>query len=250
MTTSPFKTSVTRQDLLIGTLQTLPSPEITEVLCSAGFDWLFVDLEHGAMGIGDAQTILQAAAPQMPCLLRVPVNDETWIKKALDIGAAGIIVPQVRTAEEAQQAVRCCRYPPEGLRSVGIARAHGYGERFQDYMASANDAIVVVIQIEHVDALAHLPAILDVTGVDAIFVGPYDLAASMGKMGRPDDADVVAAIGRVTTGAGKKDVPLGIFGATADAVKPYIDQGYSLIAVGMDTLLLSRAARDIHAGLK
>ncbi len=244
-----FKTRINRQDLLIGTIQTLPSPEIAEVLCGAGFSWLFIDLEHGAMGIRDAQAILQAAAPQVPCLVRVPLNDEIWIKKALDIGAAGIIVPQVRTAEEAEQAVGRCQYPPDGLRSVGIARAHGYGDRFQDYMAAANDEVVVVIQIEHVDALENLPAILDVAGVDGIFVGPYDLAASMGKMGQPGDADVQKAIDRITAGAKQHNMPLGIFGATADAVKPYIDQGYALIAVGMDTLLLGRAAKDITAAL-
>jgi len=245
-----FKRKLVRHDLLVGTIVTLPSPEIAEVLGGSGLDWLFVDLEHSTMSIKDAQAILQATASTVDCVVRVPLNDEIWIKKTLDIGASGIIVPLVKTAEEAQRAVQLCKYPPKGLRSVGIGRAHGYGENFQDYIESANDEIAVIIQVEHIDAVNNIEKILNVPGIDGLFVGPYDLSASMGKIGRPTDPGVQEAISQVKRSATQAKMPMGIFGATTEAVKPYIDNGYTLIAVGMDTLLLGNAAKKITALLK
>lgn len=240
-----FKKRLIRRDLFIGTILTLPSPETAEILCLSGFDWLFVDLEHSALSIRDAQCVLQAAAPKTPCLIRVPACDEVWIKRVLDIGASGIIVPQVRTVEEAEAAVRFCKYPPEGTRSVGISRAQGYGRHFQTYVAAANEDIVVILQIEHIDAVNNIDNILAVPGIDGLFIGPYDLSASMGKTGRTTDPDVQQAISRVKACADRAKMPLGIFGATADAVKPYIQSGYTLIAVGIDTMLIRQAAKDI-----
>jgi 2-keto-3-deoxy-L-rhamnonate aldolase RhmA len=245
-----FKASLARHQLLVGTIITLPSPAIAEIYGLSGFDWLFVDLEHSAMNIADAQAILQAAAPQTPCIIRVPAIEEVWFKKTLDIGAAGIIVPNVRTTQEAQRAVQFCKYPPAGTRSVGIARAQGYGDRFQEYLASANDAIAVIIQIEHIDAVQHIEDIVRVPGIDSLFVGPYDLAASMGKMGRPADPEVQDAILRIKQAAEAIKRPLGIFAPTAEAVQPYIRTGYTLVAVGIDTLLLGDAAKTITALLK
>jgi 2-dehydro-3-deoxyglucarate aldolase/4-hydroxy-2-oxoheptanedioate aldolase len=243
-----FKRKLGRGDLLIGTIITLPSPEIAEILAGAGFDWLFVDLEHSALGIREAQHILQAAEPQLPCLIRVPAIEEAWIKKALDIGASGIIVPQVKTAEMAGRAVGFGKYPPVGARSVGIARAHGYGADFKDYVASANDETAVIIQIEHIDAVNDIDNILRVPGIDGVFVGPYDLSASMGKIGMTTDPDVQDAISKVKRCAQQAKIPLGIFGASAESVKPYISSGYTLIAAGIDTLLFAKAAKST-AGL-
>lgn len=238
-----FKTKLGRKEILVGTIQTLPSPEITEILCSAGFDWLFVDLEHSILNCRDAQTILQAASSETPCLIRVPSIDEIWIKKVLDAGASGIIVPQVLTAEATEQAVRLCKYPPEGVRSVGVARAQGYGERFQEYIDSANKETAVVIQIEHIEAVMNIESIIKVSGIDSLFIGPYDLSASMGIPGCINDPKVQSAISRVKNCADQAGIPLGIFGTTAESVQPYIDSGYTLIAVGMDTMLLSSAAK-------
>ena len=245
-----FKARLIARERLVGTIVTLSSPEIAEIISGCGFDWLFVDLEHSAMGPREAQAILQAVLPQVPCLVRVPLNDEIWIKKALDIGAAGLIIPQIRTADDAARAVRFCKYPPAGTRGVGIGRAHGYGAAFEDYVSSANDEIVVVVQIEHIDAVINLDAILEIEGIDCLFVGPYDLSASMGKMGQTDDPDVRAAIAKVSEGAHKRKMPLGIFGASVDAVQPYIDNGYNLITVGVDTLLLIQSAKKIATSLK
>ncbi|MFC1997102.1 HpcH/HpaI aldolase/citrate lyase family protein [Chloroflexota bacterium] len=245
-----FKNKLNRGDLQIGTVMTLPSPEICEILCWSGFDWIFVDLEHSAMGVKDAQVILQAAAPRTPCAIRVPSIDENWIKKVLDIGPDGIIIPQVRTAEDVERVVQFCKYPPEGLRSVGIGRAHGYGGRFQEYVRTANDQTAIIIQIEHKDAVNNIEEITKVPGFDCLFIGPYDLSASMGKVGLVTDPDIQSAIRQVKTSADKAKIPLGIFGGTAQAVEPYIQRGYTLITVGQDVTLLGSAAKIITDTLK
>ena len=137
-----FRAKLQAGELLVGTIVTLPTPEIAELLTSLGFDWLFIDTEHAPFDARDAQRLLQAAGRDCPCLVRVPAGDEVWIKKALDIGATGVIVPQVNSPERAAQIVRLCKYPPEGVRGVGIARAHGYGARFQDYVTTRfNNAV-------------------------------------------------------------------------------------------------------------
>lgn len=240
-----FHNKLRRKELLIGTIVTMASTEVVEIYCAAGFDWLFIDLEHSALNMREAQVLLQAATSNVASFLRIPSNDETWIKKALDIGSDGIIIPQVQTEEDVRRAVQACKYPPQGTRSVGIARAQGYGAKFQEYVSTANTDTAVIIQIEHIAAVTVVEDILAVAGVDGLFIGPYDLAASMGKMGRPDDPEVVAAIAQVAKAAQQADMPLGIFGATADSVEPYIKKGYTLIAIGIDTLLLSQTAKSI-----
>ncbi|MBW2514912.1 MAG: 2,4-dihydroxyhept-2-ene-1,7-dioic acid aldolase [Deltaproteobacteria bacterium] len=235
-----------RKSPLVGTMVTLPSPETAEILCSAGFDWFFIDLEHSAMSVRDAQSILQAASPQVACVIRVPSNDEIWIKKCLDIGASGIIVPQIQSAEEAAQAVQWCRYPPKGSRSVGIARAQGYGASFKAYVDSANAETAVILQIEHINAIHNITSIVGIPGIDCLFIGPYDLSASMGKMGQVNDPEVRAAISKVKTCADASDIPTGIFGMTPGAVRPYIDDGFALIAVSLDTMILGDAAKAIR----
>ena len=239
-----FRSRLKRKETLIGTLLTLPSPDLAEVLALTGLDWLFVDLEHSPMDAGAAQAILQAVAGRVDCLLRLPLNDEIWIKKALDTGATGIIVPQVNTAEEARRVVRHSRYPPQGARSVGLARAHGYGANLQEYLNRANDEVTVVIQAEHVAAVQNIEELVAVEGIDAILVGPYDLSASMGLIGQVEHPDVQAAIGRVRQVCQEHGLPLGIFAAAAERAAGYLTQGYSLLAVGSDALMVSQAAKD------
>jgi len=240
-----LKNRIARQLPFVGTLVTLPSPEIAEILCCAGFDWLFVDLEHSALGIKDAQALLQTANPHVECVIRVPLNDEVWIKKSLDIGASGIVVPQIQTAEEATRAVQWCKYPPEGSRSVGIARAHGYGAHFKTYVDSANEETAVILQIEHIKAIRNIESIVSIPGIDCLFIGPYDLSASMGKTGLVNDPEVQDAISKLKKCADKANIPTGIFGANPEAVKPYIEEGYTLIVVGIDTMIFGDAAKKI-----
>ena len=244
-----FRSRLLAGHLLVGPVVTLPAPEVAEILAAAGFDWLFVDAEHAPLGMRDVQSLLQAAGPRFPCLVRVPAGEEAWIKKALDTGAAGLIVPQVHSAEQAERVVKLCKYPPQGTRGVGVARAQGYGSRFGEYVATANEQLTVVLQAESADAVRNIGAIAGVPGVDAILVGPYDLSASLGKPGELSHPDVRGAIAAVRDACLDAGVRLGAFGADAAAAQSFIDQDFTLIAAGLDTLFLSGAARDLLSAL-
>lgn len=244
-----FRSRLLAGDLLLGTMLTLPSPEIAEMMELAGFDWLFVDGEHSTLSTREMQALAQGAGRDTAVIIRLESDRETAVKKALDIGAAGIIVPQVNSAEQAERVVRRAKYPPLGTRGVGVARAHGYGLHFADYVAQANETTAVIVQVEHVTAVSAIEEIVRVPGIDAVFVGPYDLSASMGKPGQVTDPEVQSAIARVTQVCLAADMRLGIFGMTAEAVRPYIDQGYTLITAGMDARLLGQAAKALLADL-
>lgn len=245
-----FCTRLKRGDVLCGTVLSLASLETAEILAEAGFDWLFIDLEHSTLDPAKVQAVLQAVAGRSAAILRLPLNDEIWIKKALDTGATGIMVPQVNTADDARRAVRLSKYPPRGTRSVGVARAHGYGAAMGDYLSRANDETVVVIQAEHIQAVENIEAILDVEGIDAVLVGPYDLSASMGLTGQVDSPPVQAAIARVRAACQARGVPLGIFAVDARRARAYASQGFTLLAGGSDTLMLVQAAREAIGELR
>jgi 2-keto-3-deoxy-L-rhamnonate aldolase RhmA len=248
--TQEFRARLKRREKLLGTMVTLASGASAEVLASLGFDWLFIDAEHGPLETRELNEILQAVGDKAACIVRVPQAAELPIKKALDLGAHGIIVPQVNTAEQAADVVRWARYAPEGARGVGLARAHGYGLKFREYVSAANREIAVIVQAEHVNAVENIDAIVRVPGVDAVLLGPYDLSASLGLMGKIDDPAVVAAIGRVTEACREAEMPLGYFGVTAAAVRPYVERGYTLIVAGVDTLYLANGAKALLAELR
>jgi 2-keto-3-deoxy-L-rhamnonate aldolase RhmA len=218
------------------------------VLSAGGLDWLFVDTEHAALDALAAQSLLQAA--RVPCIVRVPDGHEATLKKALDTGATGVVVPLVNTAQAAKAIVSFCKYPPRGVRGVGLVRAQGYGFDFQRYFAGANDETVVVVQCEHIAAVEAIDAIVAVDGVDAVFVGPYDLSGSMGRLGEVEHPDVLAAIARVAEACRKGGKALGIYVGSAAKAKAFIAQGYTLVAVGMDTIHLGEAARAIAGALR
>ena len=232
-----------RGDLLIGTLITIAAPAVAEIMAEVGYDWLFIDSEHASFNPQGAQGILQAVDYRCPCVIRIPSNAEVWIKKALDIGAAGIIAPGVNSAEEAEQIVRMCKYPPRGTRGVGIGRAHGYGLKFQEYVANANDRIAVILQAENTNALKNISDIVQVPDIDAVLIGPYDLSASMGKMGSINDAEVQTAMARVMECCRDAGVPVGIFADSAESAAPFIQRGYSLIAISTDCLHMAQGAK-------
>lgn len=247
---SNFRRRLLHGECLAGTIVTLPCPQMAELLSRSGFDWLFIDAEHGPLSVGDIQLLLQAAQPHCPCVVRVAANDDVHIKQVLDTGADGIIAPQVNDADTAAQVVAQAKYPPLGRRSVGIARAHAYGDAFSEYVAQANDRVAVIVQVEHLDAVANIASILEVAGIDGVLIGPYDLSASMGKPGQIDDVDVQSQIETVRQACFRRKIAMGIFGVDAAAVQPFLKQGYTLVAVGMDTLLMSQSARRVLSGLK
>ncbi|MFO1435461.1 MAG: aldolase/citrate lyase family protein [Gammaproteobacteria bacterium] len=239
-----FRQRLRAGEQLLGTLVSLPSPEVAETLAGAGFDWLFIDGEHGAFDALVAQRMLQAVGDRCPCLLRVPLDDEIAIKKALDIGAAGVIVPQVNSAAQARRIVSMCKYPPQGRRGVGLARAHGYGSYFGDYVRNANSEVSVVIQAEHIDAVKNIAEMVRTEGVDAIFIGPYDLAASMGHMGDVQAPAVLDAVATIRAACKEAQVALGIFGLDAAGMRGYLQDGFTLIAAGCDSYWLLQGAKQ------
>ena len=248
MTAGSFAQRLRQRELLLGTIVTLPAPEVAEVLSAAGLDWLFVDTEHAALDFLAAQSLLQAA--RVPCIVRVPDGGEATLKKALDIGAAGVVVPMVNTAQQAKSIVSFCKYPPRGVRGVGLVRAQGYGFDFQRYIRGANDETVVVVQCEHIAAVDAIDTIVAVEGVDAVFVGPYDLSGSIGRLGEVEHPEVLAAIARVAEACRKAGRALGIYVGSAAAAKQFVAQGYTLVAVGTDTIHLGEAARSIAGALR
>lgn len=245
-----FRERLLAGETLFGTILNLPSASVAEILAAAEFDWLFIDMEHGAIGTSALLSILQTIDRDIACIVRVPALDVTPIKRALDLGAAGVMVPQVETAAQAAEAVRLARYAPAGDRGFGLARAHGYGFKVSEYLARANDEIAVIVQVEHARAVENVEAIAAVPGLDAVFIGPYDLSASLGHPGEIEHPAVVAALERVTQVCRGAGMTLGYFGMDADAVAPYVKQGYTLICAGVDSLFLGHGARRLAERLK
>lgn len=240
-----FRARLLAREPMIATLITLPAPELAEVCADAGFDWLFLDAEHGSLDLPAIQRIAQASGDRCPLVVRVPAIEDVWIKKVMDVGVAGLMIPQVNSALDAAAAVRRSKFPPSGVRGVGVARANRYGASLPEYLAQADKNSAVIVQVEHIDAVRNVEQILDTDGVDAIFVGPYDLSASMGRAGRVDDPEVQAAIARVRQVCLARKYPMGIFANDAAGARQALDQGFTLIAVGAEVTLLSGAARQV-----
>jgi 2-keto-3-deoxy-L-rhamnonate aldolase RhmA len=245
-----FRKRLKAGETLLGSMVTLPTAAVSEILALVGFDWLFIDGEHGPLDTTDILGIVQAVGDRIACIVRVPGSEEAPIKRILDQGAEGIIVPQVSTVDQAANVVRYARYSPAGSRGVGLARAQGYGLRFQTYLETANDQIVVVVQAEHAKAVENIESIVKVEGIDAVLVGQYDLAASMGKMGRIDDPAVKDAIEHVTKTCQAAGVPLGCFGSSAASLRPLLARGYTLITAGVDSQIFGLAAKSLLEELR
>lgn len=244
-----FHERLRRGDPLIGTIVAIGSTDAVEVLAASGFDWLFIDAEHSPLSPATVQQMVLAAR-DVPCVVRLPANDEVFLKQALDAGAAGIIVPLVNSAAEAASVVRRAKYPPQGMRGVGTSRALGYGYGIADYVARANRETVVIVQAEHIEAVQAIDDIVAVPGLDGIFVGPFDLSASMGKPGLVNDPDVVAAIDKVAAAARRAGLPLGYFGVSPETVGPWMARGFSFVACGVDLMMLGMKARETVAALR
>ena len=239
--TDSFRQRLLAHETLIGTLVSIPSPEIVELLASLEFDWLLIDAEHGAFGPEQVISLLQAAH-DCPCLVRIPGPDQSWIKKVLDAGAAGIIVPQINTLEEAHAVINYSKYPPLGKRGVGLGRAHGYGKDFSGYLENANQQTVIVLQAETQSVLNCIEDISAIDAVDAILIGPYDLSASLGHMGDISHPVVQNAIESVRQACSNHNTQLGIFGVCADNITQYKSMDFTLLTVGVDTLFVQSAA--------
>lgn len=243
MQTNAFKRAIAQGKLQIGLWSSLCSHIAAEVISDSGFDWILLDTEHSPNEIPDLVTQLQAiqAGTATP-IIRPAWNDAVLAKRALDIGAQTLLFPYVQNMEEAKRAVASTRYPPHGIRGVSVAaRASRYG-RVPSYLTKANEEICVLVQVETRTALNELEAIAKVPGVDGVFIGPSDLAASLGHLGNPQAADVQTAIKDAVTRLKALGKPAGILTGNEEEARRYIDWGYLFVAVGADVGLLARNA--------
>ncbi len=247
--TDTFRSRLKRGDRLNGLILTIDSPEVIEMMSAVGFDWFFIDGEHAPLTPAALQRLIMAAR-DVPCVVRVPAHDEFWIKQVLDSGAAGVIAPMVNTPAQARTVVGRAKYPPAGSRGVGTSRALAYGYGIADYVARANDEIAVIVQAEHIDAVHNIDAIAATQGIDALFVGPFDLSLSMGKAGQVDDPEVVDAIAKVEAAGRAHGLALGYFGVSPEAVAGWMRRDFKLIACGVDMMLLGAKAREVLGSLR
>ncbi len=246
---NPVKRMIRAGKKTAGAWAQLCSPIATEILGRGGFDWILVDMEHAP---GDVLTLVSqfqalSGTGAVP-IVRVPWNDLVWIKRILDAGAYGLMIPYVNTREQAMAAVQACKYPPAGNRGIaGSPRAAGYGRDTASYLKRANDEILVMLQVETPQAIDNLEEIAKVPGVDALFIGPMDLSTSMGHFGNPAHPDVQAAIARVEAAAKRLGMPLGTISGSWEQAKALYDRGYQLITLLSDSVLLSKIGADTMA---
>lgn len=249
--TNPLKQRLKEADTLFGLWLSLGSDSAAEALAHAGFDWLLIDMEHAPNDSGDVTSQLRAiAAAHLPSepVVRVPASEAWLVKRVLDAGARTLMFPNIETAEEAAQAVRLTQYPTaqalDGQRGVaGAVRAASYGMR-RDYVQTANAQIATIVQIESARGLQEVEKIAATPGVDCLFVGPADLAASLGHLGDSKHADVQAAMARIVSAADKAGIAAGIFAMDVASAKQHRDAGFRFIALAADVMWMLRATRQ------
>jgi 2-keto-3-deoxy-L-rhamnonate aldolase RhmA len=232
----------------LGATITINSPAVAEIMSHIGLDWIWFETEHSSLTLDNVLTMLQATnGADVSTVIRVPWNDKTMIKRALDLGPDGIIVPLVNTREEVEAAVRAMKYPPLGERGGGLGRAQCYGLHMGEYMETANNEVMMIPMIEHIQAVENIDEILKVKGVDSVMVGTLDLSGSMGMLGQTGDPKVEGAVQKVLASCKKAKVPCGIITVAPEQANERIKQGFTNIIMGIDVLFLHSAARGAMA---
>ena len=241
-----FKHKILAGERQIGFWLSLGSAAVAEVIAGAGYDWIMIDAEHGPNALSTVIDQLRVldGGPATP-VVRPAWNDPVLIKRLLDAGAPSLLVPFVRNADEAAQAVAATRYPPRGIRGVATSqRASRWGQR-TDYVQSYERELCLIVQLETAPSLAALEEIAAVPGVDALFIGPSDLAADMGHLGEPGHPEVQAAIVDAVSRCRQVGKPMGTFAPATDDARRYLDTGMTFAAVGADARVLRRGAEAL-----
>ena len=234
----------------LGSWISIAHQEIPEILSLLDFDWFLFDMEHGPLTVASLQSLLQTTDQKITPLVRVPNNELVYIKQALDVGGQGIMVPMVNNMDQAEFAVRCAKYPPAGIRGTGARRASSFYTKHSEYLDTANQETMVVVQIETEEAIRNFEEIVATKDVDAWFVGPIDLAASLGHLGDPDSEDVQEAMDSILKIANRNDVPGGTLAFSVNSAKSYLDKGFRLLAIGSDDSFLLAGATSVLNELK
>lgn len=242
-----LKKKLSQKELTIGSWLSWGFSPVTEVMATSGFEWLVIDMEHTAIDYSEAHQMIQTIdlAGCVP-LVRVGDNDPLIIKRVLDCGAHGIVVPMINSVEDAKRAVAAAYYPPKGTRGVGLSRAQNYGMGFHAYRERALEQTIVIVQIEHISGVENLEAILSVEGVDGFIVGPYDLSASLNQPGNFDHPDVKKALIEVQTVMNLSEKPGGyhVVHTNHDDLQNCINKGYQFIAYGDDMVMFAQKVKD------
>ena len=240
-----LKNKLKNRKLSLGSWIQIGHPAVAEIMANQGFDWLCVDLEHGHIDIESLTNIFRTLkAYDIASLVRLPKNDEVWIRRSLDAGADGLIIPMINTPEEARYAVRMAKYPVEGSRGFGYCRANAYGAKFNEYVENINEEVLIIAQIEHFSAINNLQEILEVDGIDAVFIGPLDLSGSYGHTGQLDSPEMKMALEKYLSFCEQVGKPAGLHIVEPDksSVKNAVESGYTFIALGLDVTFLREGA--------
>jgi len=240
-----LKQKLKNNELTIGSWIMMGHPMSVEVMALAGFDWLVIDIEHTSISMETVQALITTIqAHDIKALVRVSKNEEVVIKKVLDIGADGIVVPMVSSKEDAQQAVDYAKYPPVGKRGVGLYRATKYGTNFKAYKKWVDEELVIIAQIEHIDAVKNIDEIISVKGIDGTIIGPYDLSGSMGYPGEFEREDVKNAVQTVLERCKIHHIPSGfhVVDTEPEKLNQKIEAGCTFLAYGIDYFFMRDAA--------
>ncbi len=230
----------------VGTVVSIAHPVIAELVAHAGFDWVWIDAEHGGFDAPSAAAFCAIVQHGPKAFVRVPDKSPTTLKRYLDIGPDGIIVPQVNSREEVDEILRWSSYPPAGERSFGTARAHGYDGTFSSFTSARRFSIIV--QIETAAGLHNLGEILRDGRIDAVLIGPYDLSGSLGVLGQVSSPTVQEAIKTILDSCKAASMPCGVFAGNAETARSYLKQGFELVAVGLDVSLFLESFRTLLRG--
>ncbi|MDD4527205.1 MAG: aldolase/citrate lyase family protein [Candidatus Margulisbacteria bacterium] len=247
MKNTSLKKKLQNKELTIGSWITIGHPAIPEILANAGFEWLVIDIEHTTIDFSMVQSLITSIQSKgMAALVRVSKNEEVVIKRVLDAGADGIIVPMVCNVQDARNAVSYAKYPPEGTRGVGLARAQNYGFGFNSYKQWIKKHLVVIAQIEHYEGINNLNEIIETEGIDGTIIGPYDLSGSLGFPGEYDKENVKDLLEKFKQICKTKKISMGfhVINPQIKKLKEKIDEGYNFLAFSTDFLFMGENAKN------
>lgn len=242
-----LKKRLINREKTIGSWLVIPNESSAEIMANSGFEWLVIDMEHAPIGVAEASRLIRIIdLAGLPALCRLPDNDPVVAKNVLDAGASGIIIPRVESRAEAEKAIDATYYPPGGKRGVGLARAQAYGFGFERYRNQMDDSLVVIVMIESKKGIENVEAIANTPGIDGLFIGPYDLSASFGLIGKLDHPEIKASLSKVIEAATVAGIGCGlhVVHPNTNAIEAAFSDGYSFIALGVDMIFLGQAARE------
>ena len=236
-----FGKALSEKRLLAGINVQSAAPDYLEIIADSSADWAFIDCEHSAITLPELRLILQLFSKRVYSAVRIADQSETNVKQALDLGADGLIIPQINSADQLEKIISFSKYYPQGQRSVGSFRAHGYGKVFDNYLQKANEDTAIIALIENIEGVKNIESIVKVAGLSAVFVGPFDLSASLGLPGKVNEQVVQDAIEKIRVACVAANLSLGIYCGDPQKAAALHASGYNFLSYGSDLGLFSAA---------